>query len=424
MAEVDPLSELLNVKVISGGLSALLLVPDPAESTVDVVNADEAIMRLFALLGAIVRRDPHLKISADDNGTDAESPDWPEAYRKVVAFVVWLLSDEQLRERFLRKEGDTSRALDFLRFVGSPEEAGLADSVKLERLLIFVFVLGLMMSQLMALASGGLISVLPIRPDLTVFDLISMLTSQVTGGQRDAHFSAAAAMANCLSSAAKHYGQVGEERERARLQATAGSVLHVQEFALLAGRAPHLLKKYGLKTVEERFEQQLSLALQSFGFRTIPTTRGARRGDIICITNKVPPAALLVEAKTSVRPYKLPVADERALLEYAQRLKGSSWTLFPLQLICIVGPDPDRKLAERLRHLENKAGVPVRYCSAVAMAALLMRPPTGVTAEDFVASLLDADRIVSTDHLISMSSKSEEKLVALRNLIKITLGSS
>ena len=273
----------------------------------------------------------------------------------------------------------------------------------------------------MGFTRGRLSSALPVHPDLIVFDLISALTSRASGDQRDAYFSAAAAMANCLSSTARHYGQVGEERERKHLQATAGSVLQVQEFAFLASRAPHLLEKYGLKTVEERFEQQLSLALQSFGFRTIPTTRGARRGDIICITDKVPPAAILVEAKTSVRPYKLPVADERALSEYAQRLKSSSWFPFPLRLICIVGQNPDGKLAERLRHLETETGVPVRYCSAMAMAALLVRPTTGVTTEDFVKSLLDADRIISKEHLISMSAESEEKLAALRDWINTTL---
>ena len=80
---------------------------------------------------------------------------------------------------------------------------------------------------------------------------------------------------------------------------------------------PHLVKKYGPKVVEERFEQQLNLALQSLGFITVPTRRGARRGDLLCVTSGDTAAAILVEAKTSTNPYKLPVADERALAEYA-----------------------------------------------------------------------------------------------------------
>src|ERR1700730_12091004 len=131
------------------------------------------------------------------------------------------------------------------------------------------------------------------------------------------------------------------------------------EFPLLADRTPHLLKKYGLKIVEERFEQQLSLAFQSFGFRTVPTTRGGRRGDNICITGGDSPVAILVEAKTSKHPYNLPVKDERALLDYAQKLKIPSPIIFPLRLIRIIGPNPDAKLAKRLKRLQAAARVPV-----------------------------------------------------------------
>jgi len=278
MTEVDPLRELLHVPVANGGISALLLVPDPGESTVDKARAGEVMSHLAVLLRAIEGRDPNFGTSADKDGasTDADTPAWPQAYRKVVAFLVWLLSDEQLRDKLLEGDGNGSPLVAFMSFAGSPEEAGLTDNVRLERLLLFSFVMGLMMSHLTALASIRLGASIPIRPDLVVFDMISSLTSLPATGQHDAYFSAAVEMANCLSLAAAYYGRVGEEQVRAHLQATAESVLRLPELTGLASRAYFLIEKYGLKAVERRFEQQLSLALQQyFGFLTIPTIPGA-----------------------------------------------------------------------------------------------------------------------------------------------------
>lgn len=420
MAMEDPLGELLNPRVMKGGLPALLQVPDPVLSAVAVDNVEVATAQLFALLGFIVRRDPQLVSPVDSGTTEVDSTDWSEAFRKVVAFVTWFLKDEQIREKFLSDAVDKPSALSFAHFIGTPEEPGLADDIKFERLLIWNFLIGLMMSRAMALTSGTFSSILPSRPEHIVLDAISSLTS-VASGRGDAHFNAAAAMADCLSSAAKHYARVGEERERARLRATSNSVLQIHELPFLASRESHMLEKYGSKEVEVRFEQQLCLALQIYGFRTVPALKGTRQGDIICLTDTVPPTAVLVEAKTSARPYRLPVKDQRALIEYAQRLTASSWFQHPLRLICIVGPDPDRNLADRLKRLEANTHVAMRYCSATSLVGLLTRPPVGVTTEDIVEALIDADRIVSKDHLTSISSKAEEKLAAMRNSIKIYL---
>lgn len=83
-----------------------------------------------------------------------------------------------------------------------------------------------------------------------------------------------------------------------------------------------------------------------------------------------------------------------------------------LRLICIVGPNPDRNIAERLNRLEVSTQVTARYCSVTALVGLLTRPPVGVTTEDIVKALVGADRVVSTDDLTSISSKAEEKLTA------------
>jgi len=274
-----------------------------------------------------------------------------------------------------------------------------------------------MMSRITALSSRTFSSIAPTRPEDTVLDMISSLASAAVG-QGDAHFVAAAAMVDCLSFAARRDVRAREERERERLKATANSVLQVHELPQLASQAAHMREKYGDKGVEARFEQQLSLALQTCGFRTVPASRGSRRGDIICLTDRTPSVAILVEAKTSTHPYKLPVKDERALIDYAEQLNSESWFQYPLRLICIVGRDPDRNITERLKRLEASTQVTVRYCNITALVGLLTRPPVGVTTEDIVEALVGADRVVSTDALTSISSKAEEKLATLRTSIE------
>ena len=402
---------------MSGGLPALLSVPDPAVSAVSVDNVDNATAQLFGLLGAVVNRHAQLAKTIDGNTIDADSPEWAEAFRKVVAFVAWFLKDEQVCEKFLSEAIDKPSMLSFVHFIRSPEEPGLAAGVRYERALIWNFLLGLNMSRITALTSRTLTSIAPSRPEDIVLDTITSLASAAVG-QGDAHSSAAAAMVDCLSFAARHDARVREEKERARLQATANSVLQVHELPQLASQAPHMREKYGSKKVEVRFEQQLSLVLQTCGFRTIPAPKGARRGDIICLTDKTSPAAILVEAKTSAHPYKLPVKDERALIDYAQRLNASSWFQYPLKLICIVGPNPDRIIAKHLKRLEASTQVAARYCNITALVGLLTRPPVGITAEDIVEALIGADRVVSTDDLTSILSKAEEKLAALRSSIE------
>jgi Holliday junction resolvase len=410
-------SELLAAGALSGGLPALLSVPDPFASTVSVDNIAGTTGQLFGLLGAVVNRQEQLARTTDGNIINTDSPEWAEAFRKVVAFVTLFLKDNQVREKFFSETIEKPSMLSFSAFMGSPEEPGLADTVRYERILIWSFLLGLSMSRITALMPRMLSSIMPHRPEDTVLSMISSLASEAVR-QDDVHASAAAAMVDCLSFAFRRDMQVREEKEEARLKATANSFLQVYELSQLATQTGRMREKYGPKDVEARFEQQLSLALQTCGFRTVPASRGARRGDIICVNDRNPPAAILVEAKTSAHPYKLPVRDERALIEYAQQLNASSWIAYPLKLICIIGPEPDRNIADRLKRIEMSTQVPTRYCDIKALVGLLARPPVGVTTNDIIEELVGADRVVSADDLTAVSTKAEEKLAVLRAAIE------
>ncbi len=83
----------------------------------------------------------HYGMPADEQVADT---DWIEEAAKHGWPI--LMKDKRIRHR-------SAEITAFMSFVGSPEEAGLTASVRVERLLLFSFVIGLMHSRLTALAS-------------------------------------------------------------------------------------------------------------------------------------------------------------------------------------------------------------------------------------------------------------------------------
>lgn len=187
---MDPLVDLLDNKVISGGLASILQVPDAAQEAVEIEYSDDAIIRVFALLGAVVHRDPHLRGSAEESAFPIDSPEWAQAYCKIVTFIVWLFSDDRIQDRLGKGDQLGARCLSL---IGSPEEPGLTGVLVLERSLLFAFITGLGLSQMMKLHREPLDSVLSFHPDLMIFDVLGILTS--CAGLSDAYSKAAGLMA-------------------------------------------------------------------------------------------------------------------------------------------------------------------------------------------------------------------------------------
>lgn len=425
MTASDPLGALLRLSTAESGVAELLLLPDPTGEPTNAAQAEVALPRLFALLGTIVHRQVSAYEGSNKAGTYPESIDWSQAYRKAVAFIIWLLNNEEVLEWFLaRNKEQATPAVAVMSLIGSPEEPGLPEILQLERAPIFAFSQGLIFSRAFSLSNSALDSVMPVRMDHIVLNLISALT--MPQGEDPEHLRAAMAMANFLSSASKYYGGKREERQKERLRATATSLLQAHELPFLARRDGPMLERYGgTNKVAARFEQQLNLAFQSLGLLTASTVPGKRRVDIVCINPGTPatsPTAILVEAKTSKDPYRLPVDDERALKEYAERIKRSRLRFpFDLQLILIVGQMPHKTLEDRLRALEIATQTPVRYCSASTLAGYLVDRPIPLPADDFIQSILKADRIVSKEVLFAASSKTAEELAAWTTLINTVL---
>lgn len=149
------------------------------------------------------------------------------------------------------------------------------------------------------------------------------------------------------------------------------SAIRLPELALLARRNEAVIKRYGVKNVESIYEQQLALIMQSFGFIVVRTRKGDRTVDLVCIAGDPNSSmTVLVEAKTTKRPYTLPTDDQRALIEYARDVRQNLTTLPSLSLVLIVAPSASNSIEPRLAHLESEAGVPVRLISAGDFAQL------------------------------------------------------
>lgn len=172
----------------------------------------------------------------------------------------------------------------------------------------------------------------------------------------------------------REFGQgLGQETVRIAGPFTA---MRLDELARLAARDTDLARRYHPRPIEAVFEEQLSLVFQSLGFYVVRACLCDRSVDLVCVSpDPREHSTVLVEAKTSAGPYKLPVDDERALLEYLEVTRRALTTLPPVRLVLLVGHKPARSLEPRLRRLETQGGLPVRFCSAGDIADLRASVP-------------------------------------------------
>ena len=152
------MSAAIRVQVARGGLSSLLLTPDPNDNAVDMVTAQRAMAHAFQLLRAIVSRDLDFGIGVSAGESDADSPDlpWPEAFRKVISFLTWLLSDDERREKLLENHVVPESPFSLLlRDIGPVEIREITTSSHMERAIFHAFSIGLALAQAMTLSGGA-----------------------------------------------------------------------------------------------------------------------------------------------------------------------------------------------------------------------------------------------------------------------------
>jgi hypothetical protein len=199
----------------------------------------------------------------------------------------------------------------------------------------------------------------------------------------------------------------------------------INELHLLATRHESVVKKYGAKRVEGQLERVLSLLVQSWGFYVATTSVGERRIDLICLSGDPRGQySFLIEAKSSGKPYALPVADERAIGEYIHDVRRSLSTLPPLAFVLIVGGAAGPSLGTRLRRLEARHGIPVRFITGGALQRLDTMLPGPAPHGEFRDSIVAAEALVGNDVIGAIASRYKDLQDAHAMMIRTLLRTS
>lgn len=183
-----------------------------------------------------------------------------------------------------------------------------------------------------------------------------------------------------------------------------------------------MVRKYGAKHLEKAFEFQLALIVQSLGLLVVSSQPGERAVDLICISSDpTERGTLLLEAKTSGRPYALPTKDERALLEYIEVVRRSLTTLPPLRLVVILGQTATSTLEGKLAQLEGRAGVPIRFCTAQELADLRESVPGPIAISSLLEAFYASPRVLPRGTLEAVSERYRNNQSAHSAFVKALL---
>lgn len=196
------------------------------------------------------------------------------------------------------------------------------------------------------------------------------------------------------------------------------SSLNPSELAGLASRDEKLVERFG-RRLPKIFEHQLALLAQSFGFIVVQTRTGERTVDLLCISpDPSVRFTFLLEAKTTAAKYSLPASDERALMDYVRDVRASLTTLPELRLLLLVGPIPTNTLTKKLRDLEGKISLPVRYCHANELAGLREALPGPLPAAIFLEEALAAPYVMPSGYTAAAVARTQARQEAHAALVR------
>jgi hypothetical protein len=196
----------------------------------------------------------------------------------------------------------------------------------------------------------------------------------------------------------------------------------LESLPALASRTEEATRTFGLKQIETVFAQQLALMAQALGFLVVPAEVGDRQGDVICISNHpYTRGVFLLEAKTSRKPYTLPVDDQRALHEYVKTLRATTYHLGELQFVLLVGPVAAARLEARVKALEATCRVPVRYCPIEHLVRFRAGWVGPVDAGRFMGTIVRGSHILSSRTFVDLDAELRAEASALGAFVRTAL---
>ncbi|GAB2956108.1 hypothetical protein LWP59_34710 [Amycolatopsis acidiphila] len=397
-------------------LEDVLHLPRPAEAGYEGLKAPQVAANLEDLMGGwkrILERDT----SFDDRAADPTDIRWRQASLRIASHFAYALplAESAYATREYRGWSPFFGCLrnDLL-------SADFGIDAAIERRFISEFFVGYHSTFIMENTGSVVLGLTGTGYDLFVHWAMEHLSQVALHSPHREHLAMAHIFIAALAKRARQAVDQRDENDLKRRDQLWGHLIGSLELGDLARRSEEVIRRHGDKQVEERFEQQLSILLQSFGFIVVSTSRGERRVDLICIASQGggAPYTLLVEAKSTARPYALPTKHSRALQEYVDNVKHKLTTLPPLKLLLIVGPEPAKTLSQKLTDLENLASTPVRYCPAGSLAHLRRILAGAVPAGVFLDALLSAPKVVGGEQLHQVVSHVREQAAAHRDFVR------
>jgi hypothetical protein len=189
-------------------------------------------------------------------------------------------------------------------------------------------------------------------------------------------------------------GALKERIERSQAAAKDSlSEVSPRELFLLSTRHEIVAEKYGLKRVERVFEQQLTLLFQSLGFTVVPAKPGERGADLLCIA-RAEKFSFLVDAKSTKGSYSFPKTDQRAIKDYVEEFSVELSDLPALAFVLIAGPQAAGTVPGKLKDLEAKTQLPIRFMPVRLIADLRKELPGPVLARSFRDAVLGGDPVL------------------------------
>lgn len=225
-----------------------------------------------------------------------------------------------------------------------------------------------------------------------------------------------------LRSALSQATRIAADREaavNAKHKPGSFSLVRPQELGPIAARESAMIRRYGEKALESILEQQIALVFQSFGFLVIPTQRGKRSVDLLCLSNDHRVNRLfMIEAKTTKGFYSLPAKDDRALREYVESVRTSLRTLPDPSLLLVVAPKAASTLEKKLDALSDAIRLPVRFIPAEILGEVREGVPGAIPSDLLLDSIIDESTLVSSEFPRKISTRLDELQQVHRRLAK------
>ena len=166
----------------------------------------------------------------------------------------------------------------------SLRQTGTDPDALIERSMLSCYLDGRYNSMFMRTVGSAAMGGTPVGWDKFVFWSIEDLNRIAASSGYLEHMALAVGMTLHLTVTARESADLRDKVDFDRRESALGLLAITQELPLLASRNATMQDRYGSKQVESRFEQQLSILMQSLGYFTVPTVPGERRIDLVCIS--------------------------------------------------------------------------------------------------------------------------------------------